>query len=487
MAAFSALLFNTSLCTACFPTRFKHAVVTPLLKKGSCDDSQLKNYRPVSNLPFLSKLLEKVVHAESATTPSHQQRRHAEVSVSVQTIPQHGNSRQQDPQRPTASGGPRTGVSTLSPGPYDLVWHRRSLSSADTTETVFRCRRLLPGMVFVLLIRQKLLRGRGRCFLQGHLRHLLGAAGLGSGGGPVRPICGRSIAGIVAEYNISVHAYADDNQLYIRYAQSAVLSVQQCVSVIEQWMAASRLRLNMDKTELMWTDTKYNVSKIPVCCRSLTLCGAPVVGSDTVRVLVILLTPDLSLDKHVTAVSAKCFYQPRQLRRIRRSLDDNSASTLVHAFVASRVDYCGSLLIGAPKKTTDKLQRVLNAAARNTASKIEGWGSSGNANFTGWTSTTGFGSECVSRCTSVYKTWHLDTCRHSVDLCPAFLPGRRHLRSAGHGELDVPRVNMSTYGGRAFTYAGPTSWNSLPDNLKNVNLSLQTFKRHLKTFFFFSY
>jgi len=38
--------------------------------------------------------------------------------------------------------------------------------------------------------------------------------------------------------------------------------------------------------------------------------------------------------------------------------------TLVHAFVASRVDYCGSLLIGAPRKTTDKLQRVLNSAAR---------------------------------------------------------------------------------------------------------------------------
>ena len=78
----------------------------------------------------------------------------------------------------------------------------------------------------------------------------------------------------------------------------------------------------------------------------------------------LLLTPDLSLDEHVTAVSAKCFFQLRQLRRIRRSLDDNSAATLVHAFVASRVDYCGSLLIGAPKKTTDKLQRVLNAAVR---------------------------------------------------------------------------------------------------------------------------
>jgi len=35
------------------------------------------------------------------------------------------------------------------------------------------------------------------------------------------------------------------------------------------------------------------------------------------------------------------------------------------------------------------------------------------------------------------------------------VPGRRHLRSAGRGELDFPHVNLSTYGGRAFAYAGP--------------------------------
>jgi len=54
----------------------------------------------------------------------------------------------------------------------------------------------------------------------------------------------------------------------------------------------------------------------------------------------------------------------RQLRRIRRTLDAESAATLVHAFVASRVDYCNTVLAGAPKFLTDKLQRVLNAAAR---------------------------------------------------------------------------------------------------------------------------
>ena len=64
LAPFITLLFNTSLSTGCFPAKFKHAVITPLLKKGSRDDSQLKNYRPVSNLPFLSKLLEKVVQKQ---------------------------------------------------------------------------------------------------------------------------------------------------------------------------------------------------------------------------------------------------------------------------------------------------------------------------------------------------------------------------------------------------------------------------------------
>jgi len=56
-----AVLFNLSLATGCFPTEFKEAVVRPRLKKTGLDTSERKNYRPVSNLSFLSKLLERVV------------------------------------------------------------------------------------------------------------------------------------------------------------------------------------------------------------------------------------------------------------------------------------------------------------------------------------------------------------------------------------------------------------------------------------------
>ena len=56
-------------------------------------------------------------------------------------------------------------------------------------------------------------------------------------------------------------------------------------------------------------------------------------------------------------------YWLRQLRRVRRSLDSESAATLVHAFVTSRVDQCNAVLAGARKSVTDTLQHVMNAAA----------------------------------------------------------------------------------------------------------------------------
>ncbi len=54
-------IMNCSLQTGVFPTAFKMAVVKPLLKKSNLDPNDFNNYRPVSNLPFLSKIWEKLV------------------------------------------------------------------------------------------------------------------------------------------------------------------------------------------------------------------------------------------------------------------------------------------------------------------------------------------------------------------------------------------------------------------------------------------
>ena len=54
-------IINTSLTTGIVPRDLKTATVKALLKKPSFDNNLLKNYSPISNLPFLSKILEKGV------------------------------------------------------------------------------------------------------------------------------------------------------------------------------------------------------------------------------------------------------------------------------------------------------------------------------------------------------------------------------------------------------------------------------------------
>ncbi len=57
-------IINSSLSLGHIPKTFKLAVIKPLIKKPQLDPSELANYRPISNLPFMSKILEKVVSAQ---------------------------------------------------------------------------------------------------------------------------------------------------------------------------------------------------------------------------------------------------------------------------------------------------------------------------------------------------------------------------------------------------------------------------------------
>ena len=175
------------------------------------------------------------------------------------------------------------------------------------------------------------------------------------------------------------------------------------------------------------------------------------------------LRPFVHTRRHISCVSSSCFHQLRQLRRIRRSLDKESAATLVHAFVTSRVDYCNAVFAAAPKTATDKLQRLLNAAARliSDTRKYD----QGLARLIHWLDIP----ERVS-----YKLCLL-THRCLLGKAPVYLSdyctpvsqvaARQHLRSAARHRLVVPRHRLNTYGRRAFAVAGPITFTALPDEL----------------------
>lgn len=58
LAPFLTSLLAKSLTSGEFPSSWKHAIVRPHLKRAGVDETDVSNYRPVSNLPFLSKVLE---------------------------------------------------------------------------------------------------------------------------------------------------------------------------------------------------------------------------------------------------------------------------------------------------------------------------------------------------------------------------------------------------------------------------------------------
>jgi len=212
-------------------------------------------------------------------------------------------------------------------------------------------------------------------------------------------------------------------------------------------------------------------------------------ASDHVRLLGATISSDLSLDRHVANVSSTGFYWLRQLRRVRRSLDMDSATTLVHAFVSSRVDYCNILLAGAPKVVTDRLQLVLHAVARVVSS-------------THMYIRTRFVAAPVlraplARCAgkSSVQTRHRNsqllarpiTAVPLRSLCTmSDVSARQHLRSATRrlGGSTMPAQHTRP---RAFSVAGPSLWNSLPDSLRDSDISRGGFRRLLKTYLFTLY
>jgi len=61
---------------------------------------------------------------------------------------------------------------------------------------------------------------------------------------------------------------------------------------------------------------------------------------------------------------------------------------------------------------------------------------------------------------------------------------RQRLRSASSHQVSVPRYRLSTYGHRAFSVAGPTVWNSLPEDMRDPECSVDSYRQSLKTFLF---
>ena len=170
------------------------------------------------------------------------------------------------------------------------------------------------------------------------------------------------------------------------------------------------------------------------------------------------------------------------IRRIRKYLSRQSAISLIHAFITSKLDYCNSLLYGPPTIHINKLQRVQNAPARLVTNTPRICHITPILEDLHWLPIKYRIQFKIVLLT--FKCLYGLAPQYLVDLIAVAPQSRYNLRSRNATLLVSANARcLPTLGDRAFQSAAPKLWNSLPAEIRNTQ-TLTSFKRALKTHFF---
>ena len=174
---------------------------------------------------------------------------------------------------------------------------------------------------------------------------------------------------------------------------------------------------------------------------------------------------DFNFKRQISQTCKICFYH---IRAFRKYLGPEAATYVACALVTSHLDYCNSLLYNLPDRDIEKLQRVQNCLARVVCKASCFSRSKPLLNFLHWLPVKYRIRFKLS--TITFKASIFDQPTYLFDyLVP--LQNSRLLRSSNTNMLTVPRFRTK-WGSRAFAVAAPSTWNSLPVNLRTASSHL---------------
>ena len=358
-------IVNLSLTTSSVPQSFKVAVVRPLLKKPGLDKEILKNYRPVSNLPFLSKVLEKVVESR---------------------LENHLNSNALYDSVRSAYRAHHSTETAL------LRVHHDIISALDNNCCAVLLMLDLSAAFDVIdhsLLGQRLqysfgVSGQALDWLSSYLTDRTQRIAIGSVfsdeikltfGVPQGAVLGpklycifsKPIGELCKRHNLCYHCYADDTQAYLVFKpldnwNNISNRLEAFMVDVSSWMCSNMLKLNEDKTELLVFAPKHRVKDFSDLKLSL---GENIVqNSSCIKNLGVYFDNSLEMSQQISTISKACFFQIRNIGRIRPYISEDATKSLVCSLVTSRLDYGNALLYGLPACAIQRLQRVQNTAAK---------------------------------------------------------------------------------------------------------------------------
>jgi hypothetical protein len=473
-------LINLCLNESTFPVCFKTAQVSPLLKKYSLPKDDLSSYRPISNLNFLSKLLERIIHNRLTTHlntfPSlspfqSAYRKFHSVETALLRI-----------QNDLLLAMEKRQVSALIlldlSAAFDTIDHNILLTRLSSTFGI--CGSALQFLTSYISDRTQFV-----CIDSHSSDQVPLSTGVPQGSvlGPLLfTLYTTPISYLLTDLDMSFHLYADDTQLYISFSPgdhpTTLSRLSATLDSLHAWLSSNRLVVNPSKTEFLLVGS--NQQRAKVTSSSVTFKGSVLSPSLSVRNLGVTFDKDLALTKHISSVCSSSFYIMRQIRQIRSSLDHNSCILLCNALVSSKLDFCNSLYYGLPQSSIHRLQLVQNSLARIVHTSVTRRDHISPAlRALHWLPISSRIEYKIALIT--FKTLRHSTPSYLHSLLTPYVPPRR-LRSSDQQLLCVPRLKSSS-GRRSFSFAAPTIWNALPLSLR-LSPTLQSFRSSLKTHLF---
>ena len=194
-----------------------------------------------------------------------------------------------------------------------------------------------------------------------------------------------------------------------------------------------------------------------------------------VKKLGVVFDSALSWDSHVSELSRRCMGVLTGLSHVRHCVPDGIIKTLVTALVLSQVRYCLSVYGNGSQKNFDRVQKILNFAARVIFGRRKFDHVSDLRERLGWMTPRQM-AEC-----QMLTLAHKVLCHDEPDvLANLFVLNRdvreRSTRRDGHFHLPRPRTEA---GKRRFAYLAPALYNALPGDV--TSLSVRPFPRAVRT------
>ena len=467
-------MVNWSMSDGHFPEDLKLASLRATIKGPNLCVEELKNYRPISNLQFISKVMEKCVcqqfvkHLKDNNLQDIYQSAYRENS-SVETAMLKIYN---DALRSLDNGRSMLIIMLDLSAAFDTVDHGRLLHTLKT---------LIGLDDIVLRWFASYLKGRKQevCIENSVStpKHLMYGVPQGSILGPVLfSTYMIPLSRMLKDTGCSYHMYADDVQIYISLGQEEddddVNTLEKCVAMVNQWMTENFLQLNASKTEAVL------VAKCPAKLQ-LNICGKEIQTTNSVKSLGVILDSKLTLETHVNNVCRGAYYHLRNIARIRKCLDTSTLRLVVHSLVTTRLDFSNGILIGLPQRLIDKMQKVQNSAARLILNKRKFEHVTPLLKQLHWLPIRERIKYKIIYLT--FKSLKGQSPQYLADMLKSYTPVRK-LRSSSKNLLQIPNVKLKMTE-RAFSVAAPILWNSISDELRQIT-STDNFRRQLKTYLF---